>query len=170
MARKPNYKTLESMYQSVSRERDYLSLYLFDRESNVRPIRALLTKDQTEHKDEWFRADWYRSESASEGYVVLTQHYGKAANQHNTWVLGWSQFEAIQYDQDMTNLRSKLQTARFNKADEPPTGVASWLDETEYARLHSITFPKGPTVSLTCLMKLKPKGVTTEAWQKWLER
>lgn len=116
MARKPSYATLETMHQSVSRERDHLSLYLFDREADVRPIRALLTKNQTEHQDEWYRADWYRSDSPSEGYVVFVQRYGKDQNQHNTWILGWSDFEKIEHDQDMRNLREKLRAERFRKA------------------------------------------------------
>ena len=49
--------------------------------------------------------------------------------------------------------------------------MPGWLDDLkQYAELQSITFLDGTTISMKILMDLRPRGVTREAWRKWLER
>ena len=109
---KQSRDALETELKRVKRQNDYYMLYLHDKEIGKEPISAKLNKSETEHHDEWIRADWYRADAADEGYVVFVQRFDLNTSP-NTWILPMLEMQTFQHDQDMRMLLSRLQHERF---------------------------------------------------------
>ncbi len=127
MARKPNYKTLETMYAERDRRLSAYELYVHLLVQNHDPVRARINQDETEYQDEFYTAQWMGADLMGCGVVLIVQHYGSRGSTTNSTVLDFMSFEsACEHDGTYRLLLERLKTARYR---------ALTVDEEGFSRI-----------------------------------
>jgi hypothetical protein len=123
MARKPNYATLDSMYQEKTRRLSAYEILVELQVKNVEPIKARINQSDTEYQDEFFTAAWYGESRMDCGVILIAQHYGPRGINVNSTVLWYGELESSQ-DSDYQRLRERLNTARYKALTVDDEGVS----------------------------------------------